>query len=198
MKRIVVAAALVVIGLGSSVGAHRDDRDNRDRNVIRAHATLIDATGNSIGIVKFEQAPADANLPTPGVEVLAFATGLPPGQHGMHIHENGVCDPASVPLFGTAGSHFDPGPAGSNVPVDANHPYHMGDLPNLEVNRHGFGSLRAVTSRVTLSVSPANQLTVFDTNGSAVIVHMNPDQGATGVTGASGGPRIACGVIVLD
>ena len=37
----------------------------------------------------------------------------------------------------------------------------------------------------------------FDANGSAVIVHLNPDRGETGVTGASGGARIACGVIQL-
>lgn len=37
----------------------------------------------------------------------------------------------------------------------------------------------------------------FDANGSAVIVHLNPDRGEPGVTGASGGARIACGVIQL-
>jgi Cu/Zn superoxide dismutase len=49
-----------------------------------------------------------------------------------------------------------------------------------------------------LSQQPGNQLSVFDANFSAVIVHLNPDLGANGVTGASGGPRIACGVIQLD
>jgi Cu-Zn family superoxide dismutase len=49
-----------------------------------------------------------------------------------------------------------------------------------------------ISSRITLSPGP---LTIFDANGSAVIVHLNPDSGQPGVTGASGGPRIACGVI---
>ena len=79
--------------------------------------------------------------------------------------------------------------------MDANHPYHMGDLPNLIVNEHGKGFAKHTTSRITLSPGP---LTVFDANGSAVIVHLNPDRGITGVTGASGGPRIACGIIEIS
>ena len=45
--------------------------------------------------------------------------------------------------------------------------------------------------------SLARPLSIFDANGSAVIVHLNPDRGETGVTGASGSARIACGVIQL-
>ena len=51
----------------------------------------------------------------------------------MHIHEVGLCE---APAFTTAGSHLDLGPAGSNLPVDANHPYHTGDIPNLIVSSH--------------------------------------------------------------
>ena len=95
--------------------------------------------------------------------------------------------------FATAGSHLDLGPAGSNLTrVDANHPYHTGDVPNLIVSSRGRGFLSHISSRITLSPGP---LSIFDANGSAVIVHLNPDRGTTGVTGASGGARIACGVI---
>jgi superoxide dismutase, Cu-Zn family len=47
---------------------------------------------------------------------------------------------------------------------------------------------------VTLSAGP---LSLFDVDGSAVIVHGNPDQGTTGEpkSGVSGGPRVACGAI---
>ena len=109
----------------------------------------------------------------------------------MHIHEVGLCE---APGFTTAGSHLDLGPAGSNLPVDANHPYHTGDIPNLIVSSLGNGFLSHISSRITLSPGP---LSIFDANGSAVIVHLNPDRGEPGVTGASGGARIACGVIQL-
>ena len=140
--------------------------------------------------------PGFKNFPEPTVNIVARIYGsssdLTAGAHGMHIHETGKCDP---PGFTTANSHFDPGPfssAGSQV--DANHPFHMGDIPNLIVNTNGEGFLRHRTSRITLSPGP---LSVFDADGSAIIVHLNPDRGITGTAGASGGSRIACGVIEM-
>lgn len=56
----------------------------------------------------------------------------------------------------------------------------------------GVAIFEHVTSRVTIAPGP---LSLFDANGSSVIVHANEDQGATGAPGGSGGPRIACGVI---
>jgi Cu-Zn family superoxide dismutase len=79
--------------------------------------------------------------------------------------------------------------------ADLNHPYHMGDLPNLEAGPDGVGRLKARTTRVTLSDGP---LSVFDADGTALIIHANPDQGISGEpkSGVAGGPRAACGVIV--
>jgi len=120
---------------------------------------------------------------------------LTPGRHGVHIHEVGTCDP---PGFTTAGGHFDPGPSGNSNTV-TNHPFHMGDLENLEVNAAGEGHLIDVTTRVSLSPSDTS---VFDANGSAIIIHALEDQHScqpnptTGLcTGVSGGTRPACGVI---
>lgn len=182
-------------------------QDGGGRRPLRARA-IVRGPGGIEGLVIFSQprcpgcptpapdAPAQdfRNFPEPTVEIVAQINGpvaaLAPGAHGMHIHETGICDPAVS--FASAGSHFDPGPFAHNAPVDANHPFHMGDIPNLIVNSRGRGSLEHTTSRITLSDGP---LSVFDANGSAVIVHLNPDRGTPGVTGASGGPRIACGVI---
>ena len=70
----------------------------------------------------------------------------------------------------------------------------MGDLPNLKVGADGKGELDATTTRVTITDGP---LTLLDADGSAIIIHGNPDQGITGEpkSGVSGGPRVACGVI---
>ena len=38
-------------------------------------------------------------------------------------------------------------------------------------------------------------LTVFDEDGSAIIVHVDPDLGTTGQKGGAGGARLACGII---
>jgi Cu-Zn family superoxide dismutase len=165
--------------------------------VVRAHAAIAGPPGSGIkGEVRFVE--LKGNLPEPGVEIEARIAGpvdrLRPGPHGFHIHENakGGC----VPPYTTAEGHFDPGPAGNPDP-DINHPFHMGDIPNLVVDSSGTGLMEATTSRVTLSPGP---LSVFDDNGSVVIVHEQPDKGVPGPakSGVSGGPRMACGVIQLD
>ena len=123
------------------------------------------------------------------VEFTIQVKGLKPGRHGVHLHAIGKCEPD----FAAAGGHFDPGPA-SNTDPDANHPFHMGDLPQINAPASGAATLKATTTRVTLSDGP---LSLFDADGSAIILHGNPDQGITGEpkSGVSGGPRVACGVI---
>jgi Cu-Zn family superoxide dismutase len=122
------------------------------------------------------------------VGVTVRVKGLTPGRHGVHLHAVGKCEPD----FAAAGGHFDPGPA-SNTDPDANHPFHMGDIPNIEADAKGEGVLQTVTTRVTVSAGP---LSIFDGDGTAIIIHGNPDQGITGPpkSGVSGGPRVACGV----
>ena len=196
--------AVLVFGAGGFV-ASADDDDERDRGHTVFARAVISGAGTQ-GVVEFAQprcpgcptpglaAPASdprfENFPEPTVDVTARITGLSPGAHGLHIHETANC---TAP-YATANGHFDPGP-NSNSNPDANHPFHMGDLPNLIAGKNGVGRLRHTTSRITLSPGP---LSVFDADGSAVIVHLNPDRGITGVAGASGGPRIACGIIVAD
>ena len=123
------------------------------------------------------------------VEVTVKVSGLKPGAHGLHLHAVGRCEAP----FTSAGGHFDPGPSGNGDP-DVNHPYRMGDLPNLVADAKGEATLSAITTRVTLSAGP---LSLFDADGTAVIVHGNPDQGKPGEpkSGVSGGPQIACGVL---
>jgi Cu-Zn family superoxide dismutase len=134
------------------------------------------------------------------VVVTLFVKGPPsvltPGRHGVHIHEVAACD---APGFTTAGGHYDPGPNGNSNTI-ANHPFHMGDLENLVVNAQGEGTLADITTRVTLS---ASDTTVFDANGSSIIIHALEDQRSCQAefpggpcTGVSGGGRLACGVIV--
>ncbi len=124
------------------------------------------------------------------VDITVSVSGLTEGRHGVHLHAVGRCEPD----FTAAGGHFDPGPSG-NADPDANHPFHMGDIPNLDVRANGRGMMKVTTSRVTLSDGP---LSLFDADGTAIVVHGNPDQGITGESksGVSGGPRVACGVVM--
>jgi Cu-Zn family superoxide dismutase len=139
------------------------------------------------GTAEFAEHPQSGSMM---VELSLSVTGLTPGKHGVHLHAVGKCEPD----FTAAGGHFDPGPA-SNTDPDANHPFHMGDVPNLVVGADGKGAMKIMTTRVTLSAGP---LSVFDEDGTAIIIHGNEDQGTTGApkSGVSGGPRVACGVLV--
>ncbi|NOR81124.1 MAG: hypothetical protein GQ529_09895 [Methyloprofundus sp.] len=119
---------------------------------------------------------------------MTITSGLSAGKHGIHIHETAVCTPC-----GDAQGHFDPGPESNSNP-DGNHPYHAGDLNNINIDANGIGVLQTTTSRVTLSAGP---LSIFDENGSAFIIHTNEDsycpEGV--VKGCAGGSRDACGII---
>jgi Cu-Zn family superoxide dismutase len=140
--------------------------------VLRAHAAINGSPGSGISGEAVFTELVSRYSPVSEVRVVVHVVGLEPGLHGFHVHENGIC---AAP-FTSAGGHFDPGPFGSSTPVDANHPYHAGDLPNLEVNPAGAGHLEYVTSRFTLRPNTGNALSAFDVNGSAVIVHLNKDR----------------------
>jgi Cu-Zn family superoxide dismutase len=179
-------AIVAALGVCAAARAHGSAQDMpKEQTVMTARA---DIKGDGItGTAEFEEK-------TRGTLRAVFITlkvkGLKPGLHGVHLHAIGKCEP---PAFTAAGGHFDPGPAGNTDP-DANHPFHMGDVPNVDVGKDGSGTLSAITTRVTLSDGP---LSVFDGDGTAIIIHANPDQGITGEpkSGVSGGPRAACGVL---
>ncbi len=120
------------------------------------------------------------------VRIAVSAEKLPPGPHGMHLHAVGKCDP---PDFMTAGAHFNPAGMkhGSLNPEGS----HAGDLPNLEIGPDGKGALRLQTRSVTLGPGAAS---VFDADGTALVIHAGPDDYRTDPAGNSGG-RIACGVL---
>jgi superoxide dismutase, Cu-Zn family len=183
-----ISGCLLVVGFTAGV---MGSSAAQAQSVLRAIAAIQGAPGSGIsGRALFEQTQ-EGILPT--VEISVFVRGLEPiTVHGVHIHEIGNCTP---PDFLGAGGHFDPGPFGMSNP-DANHPFHMGDLINLEADNRGRAFFIYRTSRITLSDS---LVSIFDGDGSAVIIHLNPDQGIIGESGSgvSGGPRIACGVIRL-
>jgi Cu-Zn family superoxide dismutase len=187
LAAVLAAGAVAGAAFAQSASSGSQPAQTRSGGTVsaRAHATLA---GEGItGSADFTEMTYDTGVE---VEISLSAKGLTPGLHGVHLHAVGKCEP---PAFTAAGGHFDPGPAGNTDP-DANHPYHMGDIPNLRVGADGSGTLQARTTRVTLSEGP---LSLFDADGSAIIIHANPDKGITGEpkSGVSGGPRVACGVI---
>lgn len=151
-----------------------------------ASVALVDSTGRSVGTALLTENEAGI------VTVLVDVTGLPAGEHGIHFHEVGVADPNARPPFSTSGAHYNP--TGRQHGLDNPAGPHAGDLPNLLVNASGTGSLRYTTNRISLSDGPA---TLFDANGTSLLLHANRDDQRTDPDGNSGA-RIAGGVVVRD
>ena len=156
----------------------------------QAEANLIDTTGKIIGIAQFYQ-----NKDSVTVKVTAAA--IPAGFHGFHVHAVGKCtvDNTVQPpaVFTSAGPHFEKG-------LDTDHRDHNGDLPVLLANKNGQATLEVTTDRFKVEE-------LFDADGSALIIHANPDNyaniptryvaapDATTLGAGDSGARIACGVI---
>jgi Cu-Zn family superoxide dismutase len=139
----------------------------------------VDTPGFS-GTVTFTQEAGQLHV------VASLAGVTPPGSHGFHIHESGVCerDPAGK-SFATAGGHFNPGGSPHGCPEAASH--HAGDLGNVTIQPDGTGRLDITTSLMSLS-GPTSVL------GKAVILHAGTDD-CTGQPAGNAGSRFACGVV---
>ncbi len=160
-------------------------------------ATLRDVNGQEVGLATFgETLEGQVSI---GVSV----RGLTPGEHGIHLHETGVCDPTGEKPFTSAGGHYNPTGAKHGAPSGATGsiplgtpegvgtpgvmPSHAGDLGNILVDAAGTGQLQITTGQLTLAE-------LSDTDGSALVIHADRDDLVTDPAGNSGG-RIVCGVI---
>ena len=105
---------------------------------------------------------------------------LPPGIHGMHIHENASCAKGGL----AAGGHLDPQETGKHL-GPYNDQGHLGDLPALTVTADGEAHQPVLAPR----------LKVVDLKGHSIIIHAGGDNYSDTPPMGGGSARIACGVI---
>jgi len=146
--------------------------------------TLISAEGAgvTIGTVDLEDSAK-------GLVLKPNLIGLPPGEHGFHLHANASCAPAeqdgTMAAGIAAGGHFDPDGTKKHLGPDAMGG-HEGDLPVLKVAADGTatGSLLAP------------HLKLADVAGHALMIHAGGDNYADQPKPlGGGGARIACGIV---
>ena len=119
------------------------------------------------------------------VTLAVVASGLEPGEHGFHLHTTGKCE---APGFTSAGGHLNPSGKehGSMNPAGK----HLGDLPNLVVD-----ASRTASADVDLGPASTNLLnTLFDADGTAIVIHAGADDYRSDPAGDAGS-RVACGVL---
>ena len=163
-----------------------------------AMAVLHDAAGDEVGTVVFSGSGSKAESVEVQLSLPASATGLG-SYHGLHVHTIGQC----TSPFTSAGGHWN-----LLANAGATHGSHTGDLPSMLVAPDGTASATFVTHRFDVAE-------LFDSDGSAVVLHLGPDNfgnvpiagdryadpngwyTATGGTASTGdaGSRYACGVV---
>jgi Cu-Zn family superoxide dismutase len=144
---------------------------------------IIGANGDRIGTVLVTSAPQGVLL-----RVQIAPGSLPPGAHGMHLHSVGDC--SDVGTFKMSKGHInvanrEHGLLNPKGPDNA-------DLPNLIVHRDGSADVELFTTRVRLAHDDA---ALLDDDGSALVIHENPDDHQTQPIGGAGA-RIACAALV--
>ena len=141
-------------------------------------AVLMDRSGNDVG---------SAMLYSEGDEVTISVSleGISAGTHAVHLHTTGDC---SANDFTSAGGHLNPmgNEHGSLNPQGA----HLGDLPNAQVSAAGVGTVSETLRGPRATVMSQ----IFDTDGTAVVVHEGADDYRTNPAGDAGS-RVACGVL---
>lgn len=146
----------------------------------KAYAELKGRDGRDIGRAEIIETAA-------GVLMRFKLKGLNSGAHAMHVRETGKCQGD----FASAGGIYNP--------LGAKHGYlnsegpMVGDLPNLIVPANGEVEVELLSPFLTLSKDSED--TIFDADGSALVISENADDYRTQPDGNSGS-RIACGVIV--
>jgi len=163
--------------IAGAVGDTVEDTTAAGNAPAAARATVRDAQGRELGQLTVTQSAE-------GLVIAGGLSGVPPGEHGVHVHAVGQCQPP----FTTAGGHWNP----ANRQHGEQNPQgpHAGDLLNITVPENGMVEFSMTTRGGTLS----GDVPLLDADGASIVIHAGPDDYRTDPSGNSG-DRIACGVV---
>lgn len=171
MKKLLLTSAVLFSFSAASAAEH----------VVELHMAEATGAGAAVGSVRIVETGY-------GLAFYPKLSGLSPGLHGFHVHENPSCEPAdrdgkSVPAL-AAGGHLDPKSTQRH-----DEPWgdgHLGDLPPLYVSTAGRAEQPVLAPRLKLA----------DVMDHAIMIHAGGDNHSDHPEPlGGGGARVACGVI---
>ena len=181
MRRVMVVAVGVAFAVGMGVAWGQTTQTEKKPTSNEVKVKLTNSEGKSAGMVIFKPVKQ-------GVKMTVKLANIPPGDHGVHIHEHAVCD---APDFKAAGGHFNP--SGKHHGFQNPEGHHNGDTPgNVSVGENHKGQASFVLTDVSMDPNLPNS--IFANGGTSVVVHEHADDEKTDPSGNSGN-RIACGVV---
>jgi Cu-Zn family superoxide dismutase len=168
-------AVVVVVALLAGLPAFAADM------VVTMNLVSEQGVGKSIGTVTITEGPK-------GLVFTPKLTGLTPGDHGFHVHQNADCSPGmkdGKPVAAlAAGGHYDPAATGKHEGHEGKG--HLGDLPALTVGADGTASTAVTAPRLKMS----------DVMGRSLMIHAGGDNYSDQPAPlGGGGARVACGVV---
>ena len=186
MRKDIMIALAAVLGMAAAAAPAQQRADQRPDQRTKVTLNLLDdkGIGAAVGSVTFSDTPQ-------GLQIEPTLFGLPPGPHGLHVHEHPTCGPQEkdgkmVPGL-AAGDHYDP--KNTHAHRGPEHKGgHLGDLPVLVVEKDGVSNAKML----------APHLKVADLRGRSLVIHAGGDNYAdTPQPAGGGGDRIACGIFEI-
>ena len=178
VNRVTIVLLMTMLALGGAAAtAQEEDEGGSFQLPVLSSAAILDAEGNQLGMA------AIGDDGEGGVGMVILVQGLEPGEHGLHLHEQGNCDPAGEKTFEQAGGHVNPG--------GTTHPNHAGDYGNLVIDDAGAALWMGTLDMLTWD---NGEMGLADADGTALVIHADPDDMVTDPSGNSGA-RIACAVL---
>ncbi len=142
---------------------------------VAMNTTADDGAGKSVGTIVVTETKY-------GLLFTPHLTGLSPGLHGFHVHQDPICSKKGM----AAGGHLDPAKTGKHL-GPYNDQGHFGDLPALYVAADGTATLPVLAPRLKHLSEIKNH---------ALMIHEGGDNYSdTPEKLGGGGGRMECGVV---
>lgn len=200
MKRLnlslVFLASLLIFGCKNESKESEDRGTTEDAEINSSMENQDDREGEEKKVTVTLEPKSDSNLEgevvfteeNGEVSMTALISGLPEGEHAIHIHETADC---SADDASSAGGHWNPTFEKHGKWGDPEG-FHKGDIGNFEIDSNGNGTINMTTDEWCIDCGDEER----DIVGKSVIVHDGVDDFTSQPSGDAGN-RIGCGIIEM-